>query len=386
LPAPSFKRFNRPMKSWFFALSVLLFSHSLFAAADAQLVSRWLNEIAPTENSLVEFQRTELGGITIDGDHFFVGSPNGTLERRHLTSGAIQWSLKLEGPSQSTWTVYRNELFGGDTRGVIYSVDANSGKIKWKAQTKGVFFSRPLIQNNQLWIMNSLGTLQSYERETGRFLWQQSDPTASTTSLWSFQGPLLFQNVVIAGFPSGTLQAFDPVSGKTMWSESFQGILGAGADSFNDLKAITVSKDILVASSFSGDLRAWEATKGSKKLLWQKKISLHSPISIDTDGTLYLSARDGSVQALDSQTGFTKWQFELTRGLGTQVSISKSNLWVASSAGEVFVLSKAGKLIAKSNDYQTSIWNSPSLLSDEEALVLTSKANLRRLHLVKTKS
>ena len=371
-------------KSFFFAILALTFSLQRSAAAEYQILSRWLQEIAPTQNALTEFQRADLAGLTIEGKDFFLASPDGSVQKRGLSTGAIQWKTKLEGPSQSGWALYAGSLYGGDTRGHIYSINAETGAIQWKTLTKGVFFSKPLVNSDQIWVMNSLGSLQSYERETGRFLWQQNDPGAITTSLWSFQGPLFFQNLVLAGFPSAILQAFDPVSGKAIWNESFQ-TSTASSDSFNDLKAITVSGDDLFASSFNGNLRVWQSANGSKKLLWEKKLSLHAPLTIGKDGMIFLSARDGTVQALDSKTGFVKWQYQILRGLGTQVALSQNNIWVGTSAGEVFIFSLDGKLISKSNDYQAAIWNAPVILNDNEALVLTSKANLRRVHLVKTK-
>ncbi|MBN8555647.1 MAG: PQQ-binding-like beta-propeller repeat protein [Deltaproteobacteria bacterium] len=361
------------------------FSLQIASAAEYQIFGRWLQEISRTENALTRFQRVDLAGLVIEGKDFFIASPDGTLQKRDLSAGFIRWETRLDGPSQSSWTFYNGTLYGGDTRGNIYALNATNGKIKWRTTTKGVFFSKPLVKGEQLWVMNSLGSLQSYEAETGRFLWQQNDPANITTSLWSFQGPVFFQNLVLAGFPSAILQAFDPINGKAIWNESFQAGT-ASSDSFNDLKAITVSDADLFASSFNGNLRVWQSTSGSKKLLWEKKISLHTPLTIGENGMIFLSARDGTIQALDSKTGFVKWQYQLLRGLGTQVALSKSNLWVGSSAGEVFVFSLDGKLISKTNDYQAAIWNAPVLLNDNEALVISSKANLRRLSLVKTKS
>jgi outer membrane protein assembly factor BamB len=214
-------------------------------------------------------------------------------------------------------------------------------------------------------------------------LWQQNDPGTGSLGLWSQQGPVYFQNYIVAGFPSGILVTFDALTGRPISNENFNDRVQA-SDNFNDLKALHASSDLLFASSFSGDLRAWEAMGGSKKLLWEKRLSLHAPMTLDEkNGILYLSARDGKVYAIDAKSGFLKWDYELPRGLGTQPSLSNDYIWVGTSAGLVVVLSKDGKLVARSNDYQIPIWNSIAVLDNNEALAISARANLRQIHIAK---
>jgi len=356
------------------------------ALDEYKLLSRWLVEVYRPRTPLERHQLEEMAGPTLVGDSLYLANPNGGFEKRLVATGEVLWSTPLDAVSQASWAYSDGLLYGGDVRGNLYSIEAATGKIRWKTPNKGVYFSRPLVGADQIWILTSGGTIQSYRRDSGQWLWQQADPNPKSLSLWSFQGPVLFSGLIIAGFPSSILQAFDPSTGKVMWNESLA-TLPEGADNFNDLKSVAVPDQFLIASSFSGDLKAWQAMAGSKKLAWQKPLSLYAPISIDPDGsTIYASVRDGTVKALELKTGFVRWSFELPRGLPTQAAVGKDVVWVGSSAGEVFILSKDGKKLAQTNDLQTAIWNPPTLLSDDEALVLTSQAVLRKLRLVKTSS
>lgn len=379
-----FSEFNAPMLRTLLTLATLgLFSTS--AEASYELIGRHLEELAPSGSALETFTRSDLSGVTLAEDSFYIPTVDGYLEKRSLEFQHAIWRAKLDAPSQSSWVFTKTEVCGGDTKGQFYCLDSKKGAIKWKTPTKGVFFSRPLIHGDQIFVVNSHGVIQAYDRNSGQWLWQQSDPGTGTLGLWSQQGPVVFQNYIVTGFPSGTLVAFDPQTGKAMWNESFGDKIQPN-ENFNDLKSVHASRDYLFASSFSGNLRAWEAVANSKKLLWEKRLSLHAPMTLDeADGVLYASARDGKVYAFDMRSGFLKWEFELPRGLGTQPTLSSNAVWVATSAGTVIVLSKDGKQIARTNDYQAPIWNAITLLSNDEALVLTGSANLRRLHLAKTR-
>lgn len=385
-------RFNAPMRLRpFLSVGLSICFLSLFSQtpvfAAYEIIGKNLTEVkAPHFNDNYEiqdgYQQADLAGITLSNDSYYISSIDGFLEKRALSHHHIIWRTKLSAVSQSSWTVDQNQVFGGDTKGQFYAIDTKSGNILWKASTKGVFFSRPLVHADQVFVTTSHGMLQAYDRNNGNWLWQQSDPGTGTLGLWSSEGPAWFQDHVITGFASGTLVAFDPQSGKSIWNETFSDKVQV-ADNFNDLKSIHASTDFLFASSFSGNLRAWESVKGSKKLIWEKRISLHAPMTIDEKtGILYASARDGKVYALDIHTGFLKWEYELPRGLGTQPTLSKDAVWVGTSSGLVVALDHTGKLLAKSNDYQMPIWNALIPALDDEMLALTGRGFLRRLQLV----
>lgn len=360
------------------ACLVAVFSQSSLHAAP-QLFSRWAVELIKPTTALERFQEYRVGGLAANEDSFFLANPYGELQRRNLESGGLIWSTKLEGVSQSLWKLDGDKVFGGDTKGNIYGVRVSDGKILWKASTKGVFFAAPIIQGADLFIMNSLGTVQAYEKETGTWKWQQTDPSIASVNLWSAQGPLAIGNELVAGFPSALLQAMNPSTGQVVWKESFSA-LPSGADSINDLKAVTGNSNLLFASSFGGDMKVWSLKPGVRKVLWQKNLSLYAPPSLSNDGVLYVVTKDGALEAFDAETGYSKWRKQLPGGLGTSVTIDGNHLWLGTSEGQVLVYSKNGDLLAKTNYFESAIWNSPLVFGKSDALVVTSQGILRKFH------
>src|SRR5690606_33967720 len=110
--------------------------------------------------------------------------------------------------------------------------------------------------------------------EDGQFLWQEVDSRTSPLSLWSPQAPVRYGDLIVAGFPSGALKAFRPGNGEVVWQETFHATPVA-AEALNDVKSYQATNGNLLASSYSGNLRAWSSTAGSKKLIWSKDLSVH---------------------------------------------------------------------------------------------------------------
>jgi outer membrane protein assembly factor BamB len=345
--------------------------------AAIQLTNVWTVETNHPETALQEYQEYRLGGMVKDDKAFYLPGSRKSLEKRSLQTGSLIWTAALQGDSQALWTLNDQMIYGGDTRGNLYAIDTRSGQIKWTTSTKGMFVSAPAVKGEQLWTMNSLGVLQSYDKSTGQWLWQQTDPSVGNLMLWSARGPILMDNQVIAGFPSALIQSFDAQSGRLLWKDSFQ-VLPGGSDSFNDLRSISGLERQVFASSFAGNLKVWMLDAANPKIKWEKKISLYAPVSFYED-LVILSAKDGSVQALDAENGLEKWKFQLSQGLGSQPVISNDGIWVSTTDGQVYLLSLDGKLKAKSNSTETPIWNAPLLVESDEVIVMTTRGILRRI-------
>lgn len=359
-----------------FFLLLWLWPSLIFASS---LFTRWTVDLKGKDPTAIERLKEEaLVGVTLDQTKFFIATSRGTLEQRFVQTGEISWSIHLEAPSQMSWVLAENELFGADTKGFFYSIQAKNGAIQWKKQTKGLFFTKPLITHSQVFALSSQGILYAYDRKTGELLWQQADPENMQTSVWSFQGPVLFQNWIVAGFPSSVLQAFQPQTGQKKWLESFKLIAGQ----MNDLKSVAMTSNYLLAASFGGDLRVWMAEPPSKKLVWQKKIAVTAPMTVTLEGEVFLSTKDGTLQVLELKTGYLLWQHSLSHGLGTQPAVTKDLIWVGTSGGAIYVFSRQGKLLAEMHNIQSSIWNPLTIISDNEALALSAKGVLRKLHFV----
>ncbi len=346
-----------------------------------KILAQWTVKVGPDSSALVRHQRSTFSEPLVVGNSVFLGAEEPYLEKRSLRTGEILDKTKLDGIPQGAWTSDGQTVFGGDSEGRLYAVDAESGLVRWQAISKGLFIAKPLLVNDLIVAVSSGGTVQAYDKHTGAWRWQQSDPQRVTSSLVGHGGPQTFLGLVITGFPSGQLQAIDPRSGDQQWSEIFLES-ASSAMSLNDIKSIYSDDQTLVASSFAGPLRAWRSTKGSKKLLWEKRLSLYAP-ALYAGGLFYVSARDGKIYALDESTGFEVWSYQTPRGLAHKPLIHDNHIWLTTTSGEIIVLSIHGELVAQRPSTETAFWSSPIATDDKHIVALSSQGIMRKLHIAK---
>lgn len=351
------------------------------APAKNSILSRWTESLQNPKNAMDQIEQFFLGGLSDTQENFFYTSGSkASLDKRSALTGEVVWSASLEAPSQGNWAFTDDLALGSDVRGKIYGIDKNSGKVRWTMPSKGLFFSRPLVFGDQSFWVNSLGVLISLRNSDGKWLWQYSDTNISALHLWAHQGPQLFGNLVLAGFPSGLMIAFDPTTGNRVWQESFATAVEDGL-SLNEVRAISAKDQYLLASAFGGNTRLWKAAGSSKTLVWEKRMSLSAAGQFDFEKSqVYLSDRGGNLQAIDLETGFIKWTQYLEGGVGTQPSFSGPWVWVATSNGQVYAFDRqTGEPAGESIITGSPVYN-PPLTIDGDAIIVSSKGILRRLY------
>ncbi len=357
-----------------------VFGFFVFAATHSmELPSTWTVSLPKPQTALERHQIAEYSGLLLIGDSFLLGGDRGILERRLLKSGEIIWSQKLQGSIQSTWVESDGSVFGGDTKGNFYRIRIEDGKILWTSKTKGAFLTQPLVAEGMVFASNSLGTLLAYDMKSGEWKWQQADPQPSPSAIWSYQGPSYWKGNVIVGFPSGNLQALKPENGELVWKESFNSA-SVSADGLNDIRSVVSNDELLAVSSYSGQLKVWQTVRGSKKLLWEKRLPLHSPALIQGD-TLFYASKEGAVGAFDLQSGFERWKRDVLGGLATSPRVGGSNVWFGTSNGEIFVYSIDGNLKAHRDSVESPFWNPPLVVSDTNALFYSAGGVLRSIRI-----
>jgi len=351
-------------------------------AKEPKILYSWTERMGYANTAQEENQLFFLGGLSADLQYFYVADLNHGMTKRFVRTGEIVWRSSLEAASQSNWLFKDSYLIGGDTKGNLYKLNSENGQILWKVNSKGILFSRPLVVGNLVYIQNSYGILQCYDLESGVWQWQQDDPSGAALNLWSAQGPIEFNQRILAGFPSGILQAFEPLTGNRLWTKTFSLAISESIG-LNDVRSLSSDGEFVVASSYNGDLKAWQSQGGSLSPVWQKKMSLHAPVVFDQLGDkklIYASNRNQQVAAIELNSGYVAWQSPLFGGLATSVSKAGQNLWLGLSNGQVVVLSaESGLEVANLRSVGVPIYVPPLILNDSEAIVLDSRGILRRL-------
>ena len=235
-------------------------------------------------------EKTPLGGpAEFFNDHIAYGGQNGRLFVRHYLTGVLKYAIDLNSPVESAPFYHKGHLFLYLRGHQIVHLDAETGKIIWAYKravpvaTTLQRTTRPLILGNKVIVGFADGYLGALSLAEGVVLWE-----TKLVDHGKFVdvdlNPTLANGVVITGSPSGELKAVNPDSGAIARSFSvsvmahpyLKGsqlilgtndgevlIMGLNGDilkkaqiSKQAISAVTWWKDLIIATSFEGQLYA----------------------------------------------------------------------------------------------------------------------------------
>ncbi|MCE7044257.1 PQQ-binding-like beta-propeller repeat protein [Dyadobacter sp. CY312] len=283
------------------------------------------------------------------------------------TTGIKKWERKT--PNEFTGfdavTVADKTVFAADNSG-LYAMDANTGAEKW-AKYYGLIISKMTVVEGTVYFGTLNGKFYAVDALTGKEKWAVSIPVGHDLKPAYVDGALL-----IPSTNANKLYSLNAATGQTKWifeaGESFEytpainnGILYLGVDhgSFEDyLYAIdlasgkekwkvpvnyTIESPIVsngsVFSNTVWSLRAFDIAAGREKWVFESKslkARFNAPVAVNDVVYTSCNEPDGSLFALDGETGTTKWTFK---------SDSKeymSSPTVITKAGKVFLPSTSG--------------------------------------------
>ncbi|MGI8477492.1 MAG: PQQ-binding-like beta-propeller repeat protein [Thermomicrobiales bacterium] len=293
----------------------------------------------------------------------------------HTASGpdAPMTHAALLAPTVSTPTAApKNPDAGGMDRGDAARTGAMPGpgpsgapKLAWKLQgnrdqtSSDALYSsgtHPVVSGGRLFLdrdftSNADGTtshvLAALDVKTGADLW-----TATLTGDSGRYAPAVADGLVFAVTPYG-LVAFDETTGALAWSYPSAEIVRSDA--------LAVAGGLVYFTADDGSLRAVEAQSGSER--WRttipgsdsQKFGSQAPVAV-ADGIAYAVGYDGIVLAADAKTGRQLWTFQPEGGVQRAPMVADGVIFVASIVNEQGPAGTPGRLYALDARSGTQRW------------------------------
>jgi outer membrane protein assembly factor BamB len=174
-----------------------------------------------------ELWRTPLGetsrsGVTIDGNHAFVGDQGGTVYAISLESGMIAWSAEMDGLVDSAVAVAAGKVIAvarnTDTAQVVVAAfDEATGERSWPAlaiQANSTAGTAPSAGGGSLFVGSADRRVRALDTQDGTELW-----ATLALSLFSPASSLAFDDEsVFAADIAGGLYRLDAADGGRLWS------------------------------------------------------------------------------------------------------------------------------------------------------------------------
>jgi len=263
----------------------------------------------------------------------FGTSESGLVAIYPSLGGQVRWVLPIPGGIVSELSMHDTWVYFGGADGFLYCVNAENGRVQWRFETKNPRISRPTFSANKLYVTTTDDVVHALDASNGKLAWSYRRKTAGGSTVRGASQPWTDGKDVIAGTSDGYLVVLSAADGR-LQSEKRLSTKAKFADV--DTSPVQDQGNFYVAS-YDGDLLALK--KGSLDTLWKADAGASRNITLEGD-VLYVGASNGTVQAIDKNSGKSLWKFALDGGVPTQPLITDRWIIVGSSYQYLYVLDK----------------------------------------------
>ena len=269
-----------------------------------------------------------------DGALVFAAGHDGEVVACDALTGDVVWETETDAPLSGGPGVGEGLVVVGTLDGEVIALDAERGTVQWRAGVTSEVLASPLAARGVVVVRTADGKLFGLARDSGRRLWAY-DRTMPVLTLRGTGSPVLFRDMVIAGFDGGRVVAISLSDGETRWETPVAVPSGRSElERIVDIDAdLVIADDTVYVVTFQGQMTAMDARLGA--ILWRRDMSSHAGMGLDYS-SLYVSDEMSHVWALDRLNGASLWRQQRLqgRGLGAPVRLG-DHVIVADADGYV---------------------------------------------------
>lgn len=258
----------------------------------------------------------------ISGPDVFTVDVKGNVESRSSETGKLNWDKDLDMLTSGGISGDSQRLYLTNFQGEVISVSREDGSELWRSTLSSEALSSPVSDGSVVVVHASDGRVFGFNAATGDQKWRYDSDTP-VLSLRGTSTPLIREDRAYVGLAGGDLIALSLADGRKVWSINLA--IPSGRTELERLVdadgAFDVLYGTLYATAYQGDLKAVDVYSGSEK--WAKPLSSYTGVAVSKNSGMVFSTDDeGRVYCFDSSTGKEVWQTEalLHRRLGTAVS------------------------------------------------------------------
>ncbi len=249
--------------------------------------------------------------------------------RAFTFNGSELWKKEISAGIESGFTSKGNRLYFGANDYKFYSLNLESGIEVWHFDTEGEVLSRPLLYNDRLYFVTASNTLYCLQAKDGTLVWRYKRNTRDAFTVRGAATPVIHQNRLFVGFSDGFFTAINISNGSLIWERNLATNL-----KFKDVDAsAVVDGDTIYVSAYDSALYALNSKEG--RVLWSIEAGGSYPVTI-ANNKIYYSTSDSRLLIIDKQTGkITNEKY--AKGIFQTAQVKDNLLFLADSAGPLKV-------------------------------------------------
>ncbi|WP_195431140.1 outer membrane protein assembly factor BamB [Morganella morganii] len=325
-----------------------------------------------------------------EGSSVYAADRNGLVKALDTDSGVEIWSVNLAEKTgflsanipamlSGGLTVSGEHVYVGTERGTLIALNANDGEIAWTANAGGEVLSRPEVSDGLVLVHTGNGLLQAFDTASGEQRWSLNLDTPSL-SVRGESAPAVAMGAAFVGGDNGRISAVMLGQGQIIWQQRISQTTGTTEISrLNDVDMTPVVADGRVyAIAYNGNLVAMDMRSG--QILWKRDFGSVNELVLDGE-SLYVVDQDDNVYGLRAADGVTMWSQDklLHRNLSAP-EIFNGYLVVGDGEGYLHWLDTSnGQFVAQNKLNSSGILSRPSIAGDK----LMVQARDGRLYLLR---
>lgn len=316
----------------------------------------------------------------VAGDTIYIASTAGKVYAIERASGAKKWELDLKTRVTSSPAVSGGLVYLAAFDGNFYAIDAAAGSVKWKFKTGGerrfrakhlhglqpagevmpdpwdCWLSSPVVWNGAVYFGSGDDNVYALDAATGALKWKFATGDVVHAS------PAIADGMLFIGSWDANLYALDVATGAERWRFK----TGVDPDTHNQQgiqSSAAVADGMVYFGCRDSHVYALDEKTGAKRWAFSTKGSwvLTSPavskgkVYFATSDTALLYAADAKTGAIEYAVGFTGWP------VYSSPAIAGDMLYVGSTEGTVSAIDLESGRVAWSFETDASKQNLPAI-------------------------
>lgn len=311
-----------------------------------------------------------------EGTTVYAADRNGLVKALDIDSGVEIWSVDLAEKTgflssnlsamlSGGLTVSGEHLYVGTERGALIALNTNNGELAWTQNAGGEVLSRPVVSDGLVLVHTGNGLLQAFDAASGESRWSLNLDTPSL-SVRGESAPAISAGAAIVGGDNGRVSAVMLNQGQLIWQQRISMTTGTTEISrLNDVDMTPIIADGRVyAIAYNGNLVSMDMRSG--QILWKRDFGSVNEMVLDGD-SLYIIDQNDNVYAIRAADGVTLWsQDKLQHRNLSAPEVFNGYLVTGDGEGYLHWLDTSnGQFVAQNKLDSSGIFARPSIAGDK---------------------